>query len=204
MRRLLLVVFFLFVVFSQIFAHQFPDSTEKLFWKEKKQVYEKILKHDIIVSAISRQNHGANQLDFLAAGHVKVPKDALWKRLIQFSEYSSLSDYIKKSQKLANENIWHFVFSAMDFDAHLFLQFRIDEKKNRIHWLNTRGKLKGMEGIIRLDRLDRRTTEFSLDCRFVSLQPIPIPKILLNFGMEVAGYAMFTKMRSRYEEDYKK
>ena len=93
---------------------------------------------------------------------------------------------------------------ALGYYTDLWIRIQTSEEDNKrtMNWECYQGDFKGMKGVILLEDYKSTRTEISMNSRFVT-EKIPIPSIIMSFGLEVIGKQMATKMRNYIEQAYK-
>ena len=79
------------------------------------------------------------------------------------------------------------------------LQFGEGANARELHFRVVEGNFAGMTGVIRLEDDRRQKTEISMTSNYRS-ENIPLPAILMGFGLEIVGQQVASSMRSYIEE----
>ncbi len=175
------------------------------FWKEKPAVYQRIVEdRAIIVSAKISSEDEQKKLNIVSAGHIKTPLDFTWKKILDFNQYDKISDHFRNIQYDQKTQKLFLKVGALGFYANLWLDLKPQhsDTKKTLEWECYKGSFKGMKGVLTIEQYRKNITEISMLANF-SGKSIPIPDILLRFGLELIGKQMATKMRNYIEDGYK-
>jgi hypothetical protein len=175
------------------------------FWKKKEAVYKQIKEdRQIIVSANITEKDNEKRLDILSAGHIKSPLAFTWKKVLDFQNYHKITDHFKDIKYDAKKQDLFLKVGALGYYASLWLKLDPKESENKriLDWHCYHGSFKGMKGTVIIEKFAPVVTEISMQSDF-SGKTIPIPDILLRFGLELVGKQMASKMRAYIEDSYK-
>ncbi len=211
--KISLFVCLAYLAFAQNYAtqeilSQLPDS--KIFWKEDKDLYKKIQEdeHIVVLAKIKdfeKQKQEWKHLNLQSAGHIKAPLDYTYKRILSFEEYPKMSMAFDRVNFDSAKSLLKIRVGALNYYASLSIRMRFEDKDKirLIHWLCIDGPFAGMKGSIVLESVKKRVTEISMHSNYEAIE-LPLPKILIGFGMEVAGRQIAASMRNFVENEYKK
>lgn len=171
------------------------------FWKAKPKVYHKIkTERLIVVSAVSENKKGMEGFRLTTAGHMKAPLEVTHKTLLDFSSYPQVVSYIKTTRYHEKKKLLFVHGAVMGYHVRLHLKIDIEKTKNgyKTNFECIRGSFKGMTGEIVEEAVGPSTTEISMVARFAA-KKIPIPDILMKWGLEFAGQRAAGAMRQHIE-----
>ncbi|MCB0347435.1 MAG: hypothetical protein KDD37_01295 [Bdellovibrionales bacterium] len=175
------------------------------FWKQKEAVYQRIVEdRAIIVSANITSENEQKHLAIVSAGHIKTPLKFTWKKLLDFKHYDQITDHFKDVDYNPKKQELFINVGALGYYAGLWLKLNPSEgsAKNTLAWKCYRGAFKGMNGTLTIEKYGIKVTEISMQADFTG-KSVPIPDILLRFGLELIGKQMASKMRNYIEDSYK-
>jgi hypothetical protein len=191
--------FLVWIFILPLFANEAP------FWKKKENVYQRITQEkEIIVSAKIITEEQEKRLNIVSAGHIQAPLDFTWKQILDFQNYNKITDHFKDIKYDAKNNDLFFNVGALGYYASLWLKLKPsgNDTVKTLEWHCYKGSFKDMRGVVTIEKIGPKTSEISMLSNF-SGKSIPIPDILIRFGLELIGKQMATKMRSYIEDGYK-
>lgn len=188
---------------------------EKPFWKSQK-AQKRLKKRDILVSVtsdeITKKAKGKDEvtlkkLSLKGVGQVKGDFEATQKRILQFESLRKISPENFKEIKYDSKKKQLFIHGvAMWWEAKMLFQLfeqKVSQKSFRLHWRCIQGVFYGMTGFIEIEDLgvdkERRSLELSMIGSYQA-EKLPLPSLLLNFGLETVLKTVAQKMRSFLEE----
>lgn len=180
----------------------------KPFWKNKPKAYKRLKENnEILVSAFTEEvskSPQMHQMKVVAGGSISVPLEDTF-RLVR--EYDSLSKADKHFQEVRYDKSQEKLYlhmAALGYHAKMNLKLKevVTSKTREIHWLCESGSFKGMKGLIVLEALSESQTEISMTSDYVA-EKLPLPKVLMGFGLEIIGRQVAQKMRSYILDKYK-
>lgn len=222
--------FFSFLLLAQETPLESQLPTSKAFWQLDAKLYKKIEEEkEIVVLAKTTEKTIENlseksatsladkagpkktaskivqHLNLQSAGHIQSSLDFTYNKILAFEEYPNMSSAFDRVSFDKQKSILSIRVGAFDYYAHLKIRMRFEEKNKQrlIHWLCIDGPFAGMKGTILLEEFKRRVTEISMFANYEA-ERLPLPRVLLGFGMEVAGRQIAASMRNFVEKDFKK
>lgn len=191
--------FLLCLIALSSFAEEVP------FWKKKESVYNRIRQeNEIIVSANIVTEESEKRLEIVSAGHIQAPLEFTWKKILDFNNYNKITDHFKDIKYDEKKQDLFVNVGALGYYASLWLELKPKnfETKKVLDWHCYKGSFKGMRGTVTIEKITPRVSEISMFANF-SGKTIPIPDILIRFGLELIGKQMASKMRNYIEDSYK-
>jgi hypothetical protein len=187
-----------------------PAKPEPLpFWRQKQKVYKRMMDERlIVVSAKTEKKEKQLQpytMDVKAAGIVNAPFEYSRKWMTEFEKLPKVDSRFERVHYDKTNEILFLRVAAYGFYAQMWMKMEQlpGEQAYELHWENIRGSFTGMTGIIRVDKVNDKQSEVSLRSLHKS-RKIPLPPVLMNFGLEFVGQRVSAKMRSYIEEEYRK
>lgn len=178
-------------------------------WQRKSHLYTKIKEEKkIYISAKSSPLKEEKKiLLFLeSAGHIQAPVQKTKEYLYEFENYKDISKYFEKMNYIKEKNQVYSEICAFSYCARMWIQLRekaLEDGSVLIEWDVIQGSFLGMKGFFKLAPFKFNVTEISMEASYKK-EKLPLPSILLDFGMEVAGRHMCASMRNYIEDKYKK
>lgn len=188
---------------------QSVEPEENPFWRRKEKVHKRLLEErDIVVSVKSRpgsQGREKQELFMQGAGVVEAPVEFTYLQAKRFSDYPSMSNFVKSGQYDEKSGILKLHTEAFGYQAHLAMQMEFRDSKSEwkeIRYRVISGVFAGMTGVLRIDEVNSKRCEISLTSLF-AYNELPMPKFFVEFGLEVALRIMATRMRSFAEREFR-
>jgi len=174
------------------------------FWKSPVNYKKMTDERAVLVSAKTKKVDEKYQMSVIAAGMASVPLAFVWQQVQDFEALKKASDRVEEVSYSKKEQELYLHLSALDYHARMTLKldFKEEEQGNLISWKVIRGHFVGMKGHVLLKRYALKKTEMSLEAEHSSTE-LPLPKILLGFGLEVVTKAVAKSLRSYIEDQYK-
>jgi hypothetical protein len=177
------------------------------FWRAKPEVYERIKNERYVaISVLSKPTaEKQNHLTISGGGMMNVPQDYAFLAGTHYKNLSRVSDYVREVKFNASLQELYVMFTAFRYQAPVTLKLREDlvGDKKILHYTVIKGVFTGMTGRLEFLSLGPKRTEIGIwgDFRY---QDWPIPKLFLEFGLEVVLQKFGERLRSLTESDYKK
>lgn len=182
-----------------------PMPAEKPFWQTKEKAIERIKNREILVVVKSAPKDQGKLLLAQGGGRVNAPAEFTFQRAQEYDQLPRLSGFIEEAafNKEAQElTIKVSAYGYRDkFRIKLDIRDKLDPKE--VGYSVIEGTLKGFSGLFWFQPLDGKTSEVGLEGR-LEYKEIPIPKIFLEFGMEVVMQRLAGKLREYAEGQWKK
>lgn len=196
-----------FIILALNMTAQAVEPAAKLpFWKAKEKVYTRIQSGEVIVSVMSVDAVApfAHRMTINGAGHVRAPRDFVFNYAQDFDQIARLSGYIEsaKYDKEAGTIDLHIKALGFKSDVTLSVKTLKEEDPPRIDFRIIKGPLTGMENQISFAELPRTKTEVGIHGNY-SYDKFPIPKMFLEFGLEVVFQRMASRLRQQAEAAYR-
>ena len=196
---------FLAILLSSFIALGASAAEPEPFWKAKPKVYERIENREVIVSVTSVSVSGEkfkNHLKVEGGGQVRTPRSFLFERAQHYDElkrssYVKQADYDPKTRllKLKIEAFGHSAAMKVKLSPHP------GDERDRIDFSVVEGTLKGLAGQLLFSSISTVKSEVGIHADY-QYDRFPIPKLFLEFGMEVVFQKMAVFLRQYVEEQY--
>jgi len=178
---------------------------ESPYWKSKSEVYRRIAEEKyIVVNARDFEENKLKVLTLLTAGHIQAPMDYTYDQIMNLDDLPKYVSYIKEAKfDPVTSNV--FVHGALlGYHIKMVLKitpFQVSPLERIIYWESIQGGLIGMKGDILLTTLEGGRTEISMRGRYAGAH-MPIPDMILKWGLEFAGQRAAASMRHSIEESF--
>jgi len=175
------------------------------FWKSKSKVYERVRVGEIMVSvkSIAGRPPFQHTLRISGGGHVRAPKTFVVSFAQDFDQVARLSGFIEKSVYHKDRGQLELDLAALGHRAHMQIAVKaILTDSPRIVFEVLRGPLEGLESQVAFSEVSARVTEVGMDGHF-NYNTFPIPRLFLQFGLEVVFQKMAARLRAEVESAYK-
>ncbi len=187
----------------QINAAENNNKLPAPFWMTKPEVAKRMKDEGLLVvsSKTEKSENPAEKLKYhfnVVSGGVVKTNYALTDEVVRdFEKLKELDDHFEEVKYHKNSNTLYMHMSAMGFHARMHLKLKETKTSNSTNWewVCVAGNFIGMQGTIGVREIERQKTEISIQTDYHS-QEIPLPKTLLDFGLEVIGRQVGEKMRS--------
>jgi hypothetical protein len=174
------------------------DHPKDLFWQTKPKVFDSILvDRKIVVSVVSDP-----ALRFVAAGLVKAPVAVAFSKATRFEDLPKVSSRIRRANFDRAKSVLDFEGEAFGYVAPMKLLIDQDSKCTEVcdfRFLVIDGAFLGMKGVVRMKKQTESSCILSL-WSIYSGKPLPLPKFLVEWGMEIAIHQVATVMRKHLEK----
>lgn len=178
------------------------------FWKAKEKVYRRISNGEVIVVVKSAPLEGAgakNHLKIEGGGQVNAPASFVFRKALDFDQLGKISGYIKSAKFDPQSEILRLEVGAFGYQSHMKMSLKSDDSRQpaRIDFLVLDGAMKGLSGTFLFTSLAPKKSEVGIDCDF-RYDQFPVPKLFLEFGLEVVFQRMALRLRHHVEEEFAK
>jgi len=176
------------------------------FWKTKEKVYQRIQNGEVIVVVKSVQSaQGQKQLLVQGGGQVRAPAAFVFNEALNFDQLAKVSGYIKKARFDAKKDILELEVGAFGHRSKMKLLLKAfeEQRPRRIDYQVIDGAMKGLAGTFRFDELSAKKTEVGITSDF-QYDEFPVPKLFLEFGLEVVFQRMAVRLRQHVEDEFRK
>lgn len=206
-------IFLCFIIFlanASVEAQALPHDLKLLhnpFWKNKPEAYNKIkIENDILVTAITdsiSDKPKLYQMKVVAGGAVGVPLDETFNIIKNYEALPKADSRFRDVKYLKNEDRLFLHMEALGYHAFMHLKLKEVSRENsrEIHWECIKGQFLGMKGVFVLEKLTTAQTEISMTADYRA-EKLPLPQILMGFGLEVIGRQVAIKMRDYILKQY--
>ena len=178
------------------------------FWEKNPKVRRRVSEdRDIIVLVKAQKSERKNykhKLLMQGIGLVNTPVHEAFRIAKNFNNLKKVSDHIIES-KYTEENGQLFMHSeAFGYHAkmHMNTQVSEGEQKKSIRFQIYEGVFSGMVGVIRFVEQGSGKSEIQLLCEY-HYEKLAIPKLFVEFGLEVVIQKIAAKMRTFLESQDK-
>lgn len=176
------------------------------FWKAKQRFYSRIKDGEIIVSvqkvtpAVS--SSFKNSLKILGGGWIKAPRDFVFAFARKFDQIAMLSGFVEKATYHSENATLDLVLSVFGHRADLVIGINAHEETDpkQIEFSLLKGPLKGLRSQVSFASVEGKT-EVGMDGIY-SYDEFPIPRLFLEFGLEVMFQKMAARLRTKAEAAY--
>jgi hypothetical protein len=178
---------------------------EKPFWQSKPKAVERIKNREILVVVKSAPRNQGKKLIAQGGGRVNAPADFTFQRALEFDRLPELSGYIEEA--VFNERTRELTIKVGAYGYHGRMRMKLDirdkSSPREIGFDVVEGSLKGFNGLFRFEALGAKVSEVGLEGNLL-YEKLSVPKIFLEFGMEVVLQRLAGKLRRYAEDEYKK
>lgn len=211
-------MFIRFFLFLLILTHGFalvaevpkhPDDFHKPFWRSKAAVAKRILDENlVVVSSDVTDVKGTDKylLNIVAGGALDVPLEFAFNEMTKYDDLKKIDTHFEESKYDTKKKILFIKVAALGYyaDMHLKLNEVATTSKDtkQVHWECVEGQFKGMKGVFEAKEISSKKTEISMTAKYEAAK-IPLPKVLMGFGLEVLGRQTAIKMRDYIKHQYK-
>ncbi len=183
-------------------------SDNSLFWKSNPELMRKMIDDRYIVVSVThskpKEKGQKYSFSFKSAGIMNISKKFGEKSIQEYHKLPEIINYIKETKFDKGKSELYFYGEAYKYIVKMWLELKPKQVGDdfEIDWQVVRGHLTGMNGKIRLEDHERRT-EISLTGTYEATS-LPLPAILLDFGLEIVFQQVAKKIRNYLETGYKK
>lgn len=177
---------------------------EKPFWQSKEKAVERIENREILVVVKSAPKDKGKKLVAQGGGRILAPAGFTFERALEFDQLPKLSSYIQEAafdEKTQRLTIKVSAYGYRD-KMRVKLDIRAKASPQEIGFEVMEGALKGFSGLFWFQPLGPGTSEVGLEGT-LSYETLPVPKIFLEFGMEVVLQRLAGKLRRYAEDEFK-
>lgn len=185
-------------------------ATEAPFWKSKEKAVERIQNGEILVAVTSnspQKSSPKNHLRILGGGHVGAPVEFVVKQALDFENAAKISEHIKSAKYDAAARTLEIGVGAFGHTGKMKLAIATSpqDKPRSIEFTVIEGSMKGLKGKFDFAEVPGKSpqTEVGIDAEF-RYDDFPVPKVFLEFGLEVVFQRMAGRLRGHVEEQYRK
>lgn len=184
------------------------ESAPPPFWKAKEKYYERVKEGEVLVAVKSvapTSNGVKNTLSLAGGGHVRAPAAYVFATANQFEKVATLTGYIEKAHYDSSKSILSLEISAYGYKTSMDLKVNAmaDHEPKIVSFEVVRGPLQGLTARLSFTEISSAKTEIGMSGEY-SYDRFPIPRLFLEFGMEVVFQKMAVRLRSFVEEQYTK
>lgn len=182
------------------------------FWKAKEKVYQRIQEERAVIFSVRTEKMANDKQTLLwnGGGQTSAPLDFTYKTAINIEHVKKGIDYIEEIRwegpPFAPTSRLYVKAKAYGLEADMRFIMRTTPS-SALHFEIVEGTLKGAEGDFTLVEVVNpdlhKRTEVGMTGHFDYVK-FPLPKIFLEFGIEIILQRMAVQMRSYVEELYKK
>lgn len=187
----------------------FGAETSRPFWQTKEKVYERIKNGEIIVSVHSEENQTSamikSKLLVQGGGWVLAPLDFVYKEALKFDQLPKVSGYVTEARFDSATGILKLKWSAFGHQSEMALKLKLsgDNAVRKMDYVIISGPLEGFAGCFEFVSVSSDKTQVGMSGT-LGYDRLPIPKIFLEFGLEVVFQKMASRLRGHVEDLYKK
>lgn len=215
MIRLIIVVFlFVFSTFalsSQSEKVQWPEDFHNPFWRKKIEVQKRMQNEDLIVVSAKtekiRNDPKLYEMRVVAGGDVDVPQDFAFEQISNYEDLKKADNHFVEVHYNKDQKKVEIGIEALGYRADMVIRvFEVERKtpqgKSReIHWLCVEKQFKGMKGVFQVLEIGRQKSEISMTAEY-SAEKLPLPKVLMGFGLEVIGRQVANQLKRYIVQKY--
>lgn len=200
MSRIAIAFFSVFLVSFSLVA------LEKPFWDRKPGELPKILKDRKIPVAVKSEEKadGKHHLRLQGIGEVSAPFEYTKKWTTNFNQLARVSDYARevKWSPLSRRLYLH----TEAFGYHARMRLKVDqkdsEKARELNFQVVGGVFTGMKGVLKVHDHGFSKSLVSIDAHYDYTKWV-LPKLFLEFGLEVVLQKFAGSLRALIEKDFK-
>ena len=194
------------IAFFILFSSMAFAATEKAFWeKDSPELDKKLADRKIPVSVKSHQDADKkHHLRLQGIGEVSAPFTYSRKWTANFNHLSRVSDYVREVKWNPISKVLYLHTEAFKFHARMRLKVnQVDKEKTRdLQFEVVQGVFTGMKGSLSVHQHGFAKSRVSIDAHYYYTK-WNIPKLFLEFGLEVVLQKFAERLRALLEKDFK-
>ncbi len=180
------------------------------FWKTKEKVYERVQNGEVIVGVhgeFASKQTPRNTLTVNGGGQLAAPRDFVFAAAQKYAELMRTSDYIRRANYDARTHRLDLDLQMLGYSSHIQVELNAMSapEPQRIEYKIVAGPLAGFHGFLTFARIStdllQRRCEVGIWGEY-KYDVFPIPKVFLEFGMEVVFKRLAERLRSHVESEY--
>ena len=190
-------------------------ASEAPFWKAKPKVFERIQNGEVIVSVtnqkVSEASMPKQRMHLSGAGRVSAPCGFAFRTAQNHEELAKLSGYISNAKYDPKTQVMEFTVSAFFHTSTMGVEIKPFERSAassaekipaHIDYRLVSGPMKGLGWNVIFSEIEAKKCEIGVDGEY-RYDDFPIPRIFLEFGLEMVLQGMAKRLRSHTEQAYK-
>lgn len=178
---------------------------EKPFWQAKEKAIERIKNREILVVVKSAPKDQGKLLLAQGGGRVNAPAEFTFQRALEYEQLPKHSSFIEEA--IFNKEAQELTIKVSAYGYHDKFRIKLDVRDKmdpkEVGYTVVEGSLKGFSGLFWFQPLEAKTSEVGLEGR-LEYDEIPVPKIFIEFGMEVVMQRLAGKLREYAETEFKR
>ena len=199
---------FVRITFLVLFALNIAEAKPLPFWKGKEKYYERIKEGEVLVSVRSAEPvnpEHRHSILITGGGRVKAPAIFVFDAALDFERVAKMSGYIEKAKFNVQSKVLTLDLSAYGHKGQMDFALNInrDAQPKTIGYEVIRGPMMGFRGEFSFEDIGRNVSEVGMGGEF-SYKTFPIPKLFLEFGLQVVFQKMAVRLRQNVEEEFRK
>lgn len=200
----ILLIFIPNIVFSKlIIGNEQSTIYEKPFWEKKSYKLNHTNFPKVSVRSIKQPID--HRLIMNGVVNIKVPSGYFWKELQNLENFQKASSHITSIKHDQGQKFAVMQFSAYGYYTResMRVSYTEDEKYYYINFLVKLGFFKGANAQMKLLKKTQRNTDVSVQVIY-NYKQWPVPKLFLEFGIEVVLQKMASTVKTFLQDKYKK
>jgi hypothetical protein len=191
--------------FTCLLTFAFAAGAEQPFWKSKPKVYERIQNREVIVSVSEAAGaaQGRHVLRLSGAGQVAAPCDFVFKNAQRYEELAKTTGYVEKFQLDPGGQTMQVAIRVFGFSSEFKVQAIVKEgaTPKALEFTVLTGPMNGFTWGLAFDPVQPSKCEVAISGEY-SYETFPIPKLFLEFGLEVIFQRIAQRLRGFVEESF--
>lgn len=180
------------------------------FWKAKEKVYARVQNGEVIVSVSSEfaaKQTPPNTLTVNGGGQVAAPRDFVFTGAQKYAELMRTSDYVQRVSYDARTHRLELELKMLGYSSRIQVELtaRPEPEPQRIEFQIVAGPLAGFRGILSFSKISPALAAPKCEVGMwgeYKYDVFPIPKVFLEFGIEVVFKRLAERLRSHIEAEY--
>lgn len=198
-------VLFLWIFFGLAMNVANAATMPTPFWEKDAKLKQKLQSdRAILVSVKSTKSDQSNTLTLQGVGRISAPASYVKEWVAHYDHLRRVSEYVKEVKWDADQQLLFLHTAAFDYHARMNISVKPHEiPDGRVFVLKIiSGVFTGLEGELRVVSAGFQDSEVSLQA-IHSYKTWNLPKIFLEFGLEVVLEKFSQRLKSLIEDDFK-
>lgn len=176
------------------------------FWKSKAKIYDRVQAGEVMVSVSARDVSPQKpkwELNVNGGGHVRASCAVVFSEAQNYEETARLTGYVKNPKYDSTTGRMHITISAYTYAREVDLTVTANEGERRIEFRMLNGPMRDFWWALKMTDFKPQVCEIALTGGY-KYDEFPIPRLFLEFGMEVVFKRMAERLRSHVLDKDKK
>lgn len=179
------------------------------YWIKKPRVVKKMFDSRYIPVSVEvlepTKAKGKKTLKMQAGAIINVPLKETMRFASNLKNYTRAKPYVEKIEIYDSEKLMYAKTQAYDYYAEFLVQHMqatMPEKQAQLQWRIVGGLFKGMTVVYDFKDVGNRKTQIAMSALY-KFKKMPLPKLFIEFGLEVIMQRAGAKLRALAEDDFK-